>query len=586
MLLWLLLLPLCLGETNWPSLSERADQAARAERDIGLDIPLDQQTPFGISANRLIFDVQGYSTDTLTTLHTVLSTGVNALMLDIYWNQFTNLWQLCPAPIPSTATTNTSEVVEVTWEGNSYQCQPKFGDADVFSTLRDYLKSSNINSEANIVQVILNLREIAIPASVIRSNYTNSTWESSSASLASLSAVPQYMEIGNSSLSTSMNILSSYLFTPKEMSSFNNTMSYDDEYPTASDFLYSLYKRTFVSAITTDLGNTSRTYNVTDTDTEAIFFYDSYEFTLNTTTDLVLADCLLRRTASYDTNYYSNRVLDTRFRTLIDNDSSKFTPMKAYEVLQCGYTPILNATSYSISNRTNLTGEYTGRVIDQYIPFANWGWGPYEPNTTFTNETRQALKDDDYTPNKDEDDPDWQEVAESQVAEKCVVIKQSGWAVYNCYSKYRLACKSKTNSFEWTLSDSIMLYFSTDSDEVCPKNYEFGVPHLSTEHLALLNFLNSTNVSYPVWIDMNDITILGCYVSGGPYAACPYKRAVSTSNLIRLIAPSAVVAVVILILIFFERFFLLTPIHSNRRRYWKRRINQHYKKNDYEGVPL
>lgn len=602
---WLLFACSLAQESNWPDLSDRADLALRAERDIAMDIPIDQHTPFGISANRLIFDIQGYSTDALGTLRTALNVGIDAVMLDVYWNEYTGRWQLCPAPIPQSATNNRSETVLVSWKGNTYKCQPSFGDLDVYTTLRDYLRLLNTNSQANVVQLVLNLKLILNDTVVVRLNLTNSTSLVTGPAPTSISPgmvvyLPEYMELGNSSLSDPLLSLGSFLFLPTDLdrtSPLNSTVAYDDEYPSQQDFLYSLYKRALVTAVTDEYRNSSNGYNVTVSDAKKIFFYGQNNFTLSHTDEDVLQECFDRRLRPYDPNYYNNRVLETRFRMLIDSNNNRFTPETAHQALQCGYMPVLNASVYPLLNRTNLTGEYTGRVLNNFSPFAYWAWAPYEPDSTYSNVTRLSLdfsemrpRDDDHDDDDDDydvghdDDPDWQQTAMSQVAEKCVVMKRNGWAVENCYNKYRLACKHKNNAFEWTLSHEISLYFSTNQAD-CPKNYKFGVPHLSTEQLALQNFLNSSSVVYPVWIDLNDITILGCFVDGGPYAQCPYKRAVTTSNLIRLVAPSVVVAVVILILIFFERFFLLTPIHTNRRRHWKRTINQHYKKNDYEGVP-
>lgn len=594
-------------EIDWPGLSGRAQQASRAQRDIAMGIPLDQLTPFGISANRLIFDVEGYSRDSLSTLNTALNVGIDAVMLDIYWNEYTNRWQLCPAPIPLGATSNSSETVDVSWKGNKYRCQPDFKDSDVYLTLRDFLRLLNINSQANVVRMILNLKLIANDTVVVRMNTSDSSTVVTGPVPTSISPgmvvyLPSYMEIGNTSLSGPLSALGSFLYKPSDMgmtSPLNTTVAYDDEYPSQQDFLYSMYKRTYVTALNHEFRNSSRSYNMTQDDHATVFVFGKNNVTISENADEVLQQCLRQQSGSYDPQWYINRVQKSKFRTLVDTDDEPFTPERAHRVLQCGFAPILNATKYSILNTTNLTSEYASGVINQYIPYAFWSWGAFEPNNTFTNRTSDSLhlmpknldgnfdgnnNGDDGLDESEDDEPDWQETAIGQVAEKCVTIKPGGWALENCYNKYRLACKRTSNSFDWTLSDDITLYFGTNQPR-CPKNYFFSIPHLSTEQLALQNFLNSSGVDHPVWVDMNDVTILGCFVTGGPYAECPYRRAVTTSNLIRLIAPSAVVAVVILILIFFERFFLLTPIHTNRRRHWKRVINQHNKKNDYEGVP-
>ena len=64
------------------------------------------------------------------------------------------------------------------------------------------------------------------------------------------------------------------------------------------------------------------------------------------------------------------------------------------------------------------------------------------------------------------------------------------------------------------------------------------------------------NVNYPIWIDLNDITVENCFVSGGPYAQCPYQETVTTDKFVRMIAPSFVVAMVVLVLIFIEKCFV------------------------------
>ena len=59
--------------------------------------------------------------------------------------------------------------------------------------------------------------------------------------------------------------------------------------------------------------------------------------------------------------------------------------------------------------------------------------------------------------------------------------------------------------------------------------------------LALMSYIERENISYPVWIDMNDITVPDCFVTGGPYATCPYQMTVTRLKLAGLIAPSFIV---------------------------------------------
>ena len=149
-------------------------------------------------------------------------------------------------------------------------------------------------------------------------------------------------------------------------------------------------------------------------------------------------------------------------------------------------------------------------------------------------------------------------------------MTEEGWEVSNCYEKYLFACQNKLSRNEWKLNNSTKRnYFDIDDDD-CPEGYFFSLPRLNIEMLSLMTTVKQENVNYPIWIDLNDITVENCFVSGGPYAQCPYQETVTTDKFVRMIAPSFVVAMVVLVLIFIEKVFRKTPIQTNRKRYWKR----------------
>ena len=96
---WLLLHGIVVqGLTNWPLLDFITEVAIRTQRDISYQIPIDQDTHYGVSLSRLLFDVDGYVESSLVTTRSMLDVGVKILTIDLYWNQFTSKWQLCPAP--------------------------------------------------------------------------------------------------------------------------------------------------------------------------------------------------------------------------------------------------------------------------------------------------------------------------------------------------------------------------------------------------------------------------------------------------------------------------------------------------------
>lgn len=598
---WLVAFIVAVSASNWPDASSAIDSASRAQRDISMDIPLNHLTSLGLSINNIIFNHEGYQTAALSNLDQVLRDGINILMLDVYWNEYTLSWQLCPAPIPLDLTSNLTELVSITWDHRQYQCQPNFGISNVLDTISKFLSGTNLDFNANVLQLVLSLKTIrqkpfegspSAPSTVM---LNNSTTMLSNNSLLHPSPRPRvsYLDVGNLTLASPLSLLGGFLYAPSDLNKnthINTTSNYGKDFPTQHDFLFNLYKRAIVVATRGDLNEQlppSRTYNYSSQDENSIFFIKDGFSWLRPHSNQTLRECFDRLTHNYSADYYSRFAAISDFTGVADSEEYPLTNATALQYLQCGVSAILNSTKYSFNTFQNSNEPFVGKVIDKFAPSSFWSWAPDPPSfLNFSNNTREFSSEN---PNEDPSDSDndedeWFRPSTSRLAFNCVVMTTNGWKVGNCYDKFRLACKSKTNQFDWVVSDNVHAYVEA-GDNDCPHQYSFGLPRLSAEQMALHSFLLTYNITYPIWVDLNDITVSGCYVSGGPYAACPYKKIVSTRNLIRLIAPSAVVAFVILMVIFYERTMLTTPIHTNRRRHWKRAINQYYKDNDYEGVP-
>lgn len=82
---------------NQTALNETLDVAIRTQRDISKPVPLDQLAVTGTSLTTM-FSNGDYSLNSTSKLRDLLDTGMQAIMLDLYWNEFTSVWQLCPAP--------------------------------------------------------------------------------------------------------------------------------------------------------------------------------------------------------------------------------------------------------------------------------------------------------------------------------------------------------------------------------------------------------------------------------------------------------------------------------------------------------
>lgn len=569
---------------NWPTLSDQADDAFRTQRDISESIPIDQMNSFGASLNRLIFDVEGYSSDALTLVLNLLTVEVSTILVDLYWNEFIQRWQLCPAPFPNNSTGNLTAVVEVTWEGQTYQCQPGFAPEDLMTTIGLYLRKSNVNLKANMVLIVFSLKSIYYETSRT-SNLTVSTNTSIPSQYASTDAA--YLLVSNSSLSYMMHPISSYLFTPLDFELYQDTYNTNStDYPSQKVFLFTLFKRAISMVVDKGLHKSLLGYNTTSTDTDTLFFALDNNFlpaVQHTTNTTAITECEQLLNSTYNSTVFNWLSDNSHFRFAVDSDAAAFTNTTLRQYMECGFTAILNATEYNLTSAYEQS--YVGEVIDHFLPYSFWSWAVDQPSDNSTLLTLGLdRRDDDDGSDADTDSDDlFVQVSDAQSAFQCVTMTTSGWVVDNCYNKYRVMCQKDSDPFTWTMSSDISTYFQ--ASDRCPRGYSFGVPSLSVQQLALLNYLLSNELTHSVWIDVNDITIEGCFVTGGPYAECPYKKEVSTSSLLKRIAPSVVVAFVILVLIFFERIFYTTPIHSNRRRHWKKTINQFYKEHDYEGVP-
>lgn len=561
--LWSLLWNTCAAE--YASLDTWTDAAQRAQRDISRDIPLNHLTNVGVSLGEPLFGELGYSTDSLWKLQHVLG-ELSSFMVDLYWNEYTEMWQLCPAPIPLDATTNHTETVSVTWNNRKYLCQPAFSLASVMETVSKYLSESNVDYKANVVQMVFALHKIE-KAPVLLVSY-NSTRNLSRSSVS-------YMAVGSQSLSEGLSKLGGFLYGPSQSSSYhrlNSTDNYDNRYPSQNDFLFNMYKRAYIVAARQD----DMLYNITTTDKNHIFFLQDQPHWLETHSNDTLVDCMQTASENYLARFFQQLATYPNFKSIVDSAEHPFTTTTVAQYLECGMSPILNSTNYSFQAQ-NLLGLYVDAVLDKFVPLSFWLWAPHPIQQVLTNHSTLD--------NPDDDEDSWYKPSSTRTANQCVVMTSEGWKTGNCYDKYRLACKSRTNQFDWVLSEEVHAYVDA-SDKDCPPKYSFGLPKLSAEQMALHSFILSKNIRYPLWIDLNDITVPDCFVTGGPYASCPYRKIVSTRNLIRLIAPLAVVSFVILVVISYERTFFTTPLHTNRRRHWKRAINQYYKNYDYEGVPL
>lgn len=593
----------CVSVNNWPDISPQIEIAQRSQRDVAKYILIDQVTGMGVSLNTLVFDKEGYTLDALNEVSTLLDVGVQTLMVNLYWNEFTQRWQLCPAPFPANITDDITSTKELHWDDKTYECEASLTVDLLVRVINTYLGETNTNIKVNMLQLLFHLKSIRIDPPKENMTSTETKDYISSFQPTDLS----FVRLNNDTLNKAVSSFGSSLFTPSDLSSYrssayqkrDNGGFYNEtrrSFPNLNTFLLLDYKRVVTSVIANDLVKSRYNYNVTSSDKKKLFIegssLDATIASLSDPDDVLKCNELIYNDQN-SIQLYNNVSLKEHFRIVVDNNSTSFTNVTFSEFVRCGFSPILNASYYNVyddEEDANETSGSLGDIIDNFIPLSFWSWAEdqlIEPD--------RGLNMSDTTDSNDEDndnaydvDPVKRDVEyeDSHAAYKCVVLDENGWKVSDCYSKQPVACQKSGSPNNWHIDvKNKQAYFTAYRPDSCPDDYYFGTPLLSIEMVALMNYIERKNISYPIWIDVNDITVPDCFVTGGPYATCPYQETVTKLKLVGLIAPSFIVAVAILALIFCEKLFRTNPIQTNRKRHWKKAINEYVQKYDYEGVP-
>lgn len=593
----------CASVDNWPDLSPQIEIAQRSQRDVAKYMLIDQVTGMGVSLNTLLFDKEGYTLDALNEVSTLLNVGVQTLMVNLYWNEFTQKWQLCPAPFPANITDDITSTKELHWEGKTYECQASLTADLLVQVINAYLAETNTNIKVNMLQLLFHLKSIRIDPP--KKNMTSTETKEY---ISSFQPTDQsFIRLNNETLNETISSFGASLFTPSDLSSYrssaykerDNNGFYNEtkqSFPNLNTFLLLDYKRMMTSVIANDLVKSRYTYNITSSDKRKLFIEGSgLDATIASLSDpdTVLKCSELIHNNQNSIQVYNDMSLKEHFRIVVDNNSTSFNNVTFSEFVRCGFSPILNASYYNVYDDEEDTNDLDGSlgdIIDNFIPLSFWSWAEnqlVEPDRglNMSDTTESEGEDNDNSNDADLVKRDL-EYDDTHTAYKCVVLDDNGWKVSDCYSKQPVACQKYGSPNNWYIDvKNKQAYFTAYKPESCPDTYYFGTPLLSIEMLALMNYIERKNISYPVWIDVNDITVPDCFVTGGPYATCPYQETVTKLKLVGLIAPSFIVAVVILALIFCEKLFRTNPIQTNRKRHWKKVINEYVQKYDYEGVP-
>ncbi|EDO19200.1 hypothetical protein Kpol_1050p58 [Vanderwaltozyma polyspora DSM 70294] len=411
---------------------------------------------------------------------------------------------------------------------------------DFLLTVRDFLDGTNTDLSANILMVMLRIQpnssDYGSPSTF--NNYTHGY---------NYSDISDYNkdDIGDASDIEALiysNIGRSYIYSPEDLVDDRNKSYTSDIYglnsvngwPTLSHFLYQKRKRVLFTELTTEMpyNTSSLLFNKT------ILHLDGGNIAISCPT----SNSELTELSLVAWRFIENEFTDDSVRSYVD----------------CGYSPII-ANKYNQNNITHLLNLTQSALL--------WSWEVGQPST---NEKKNS---------------------DTLEAYNCVSFVYTAnnysayWKVENCYDEKKGLCEAKTDLFSYIVSENVDSYFNFDSFDGsnCPDGFDFSIPKTPLEQLAVINYLRLRNSSdTEIWIDLNSISVNNCWVTGGPYATCPYETVMSRRNFTKMITPASITSFGLLVLVTCLNLLSL-PIHDNRSN-WRRMINK-LSRNEFDGVP-
>ncbi|KAH3664409.1 hypothetical protein WICMUC_005794 [Wickerhamomyces mucosus] len=511
-----------LRETNWPELSARRVIAIRSQRDISANVSLAQLSLNGVSLSNVLFDSDGYTTESLSNVYNMLNTGIQSLYVDLYWNEKLKKFQLCPVEFENDTNLFANGDIE---QFDGYTCQYGLGFGDLASQIQNYTAESDTNLADNIIILILNLKYLDTNTSYSASLTGN--WNDT---------LPQILiDYFGESLYTQSNL-------ERDRQQYTNNTELPDGFPTLSNFLFKEEKR-IIAIIDSSYIPSNSSYN-SSMDSHYTFKWSDLNgssVSIDNTTEILSSNNFLKKSQQL-------------WRFTYDNSLEEFTNSTVRNLTFNGYSPILNHT---LSNLSDISTVFESSL---------WSWASGEPLTEA--EARELYSNTSET---------------AQMAFKCAAVNLEGqFHVSNCYEKKYVAYQNSSNHFQWSLSKEKHSYFSSKEELDDDTTYTFTVPKTSLQQNSLKFYLNSVSVNESIWIDLNSIAVDNCWVSGGPYASCPYQVVSSKRNFVEMLSIGSTFSLLLIFIISFLRLRKV-PVRDNKK-HWKKLLSQ-YADNDYEGVP-
>lgn len=505
--------------------------ALLSQRDVAYNISVDQLTTLGINMSSAVFNEYGYTTEALDVFKRVLGSGYRSIYLNLYWNEDLNEFQLCPGKVPDTGSSDSIKKVDGLY-GNHY-CQRNFTLDDILLQMSEYIKATDTDISVNVMLMRLYLYPLD-------------------------HSKPDHQVAQNIS-SKLISYLDNRIYTPIDLRSdrdgghtFGVSGKSEKGYPTAHRFLLEMKKRIMVSATymnldrdAYDLRQDEATIFEIDKNSSGPDYMNSDES--NDAGMSYVTDDTPKMCHSNSTEYLStiNSTTIKTWRTLLDTKDNPFTTAEIRDYVQCGFSPVIN------------TGLTTMKELVEPVDASIWTWSLEQP--TWKHSHNKTNKED------------------GPVAWKCAVLDTDGWKVANCYEKYKPLCRVSNMAYNWHIGHNEENYF--EAIESCMGQDYFSIPRTALQNKAAMVELND---SLPVWIDLNSISVDNCWVTGGPYASCPYHPVSNNRNEVVKLSMAAMVAFLLVVLILLLK---LDKVPFKKHQYrWRRLVNKAAEE-EYEGVP-
>ncbi|KAK9468519.1 hypothetical protein V1512DRAFT_203691 [Lipomyces arxii] len=537
---------------EWPVLSMSDVLAIRSQRDFTRNVSIDQFSIPGVNLNAVLLQPLNYTSSVLSNVENIFRWGASRIFVDLYWNWRTNTWQICPFMANSSVNidfdrNDYGDGNEVFQEnGHVYECNSTLTFSRFLEDilLKETIERTDDNLNARLLIVTLNLRE-ARTVELLSAHARGDVVDKRAVEVISASALSRTMAATSTMSSEAPNatqsiiygatsslgsyvyeILEQYVYTPPMLRTDRHrvNLTWDDSgsstngWPLVENLVFKdLYRVLF------SFGEIEVPSNLYDPSGDSDYIFPSSSIPYQGSGVIRYETSSARSVCSVTSNHLVevNSVSDhPSWLQVYDSSTAPFTEKSMRAYLECGFSPVLNASME--------TPDAVLSYLTSSLSHGRWSWEPGQP-------TEQGTSNSGTDGSRD--------------VQRCTTLEPNGWAVRNCYDRYRVACRVKKASYEWRLSARSVSYY--DAVGECQGNSMFSLPRTAVQNNVLQTIRNASVGSNPIWIDLNSIAQPNCWVSGGPGAACPYVN--SDRQTVEVVVPTvaAVVVAVLLACMFF-----------------------------------